>query len=261
MRLSSETPTLLGCVFVRAGSTRLPGKCYEPVGGHPSLEVLLQRLARSTALSELVVCTTTLDGDDGVVEIARRNGVRTYRGSENIHERAIGCAETLDRPPDYLARLTADNVLIDPEILDQAFAFMAAEGSDYLKTRDLVDGCDFEIIRFPTLAGMPDRYENYLGNLDFMSRFLDNPSLVSVSEWRWDPDDRFDFARYRLTLDYPEDLEVLDAVVTRLGGEASYREVCRYLQSHSDFPNAKYARQPVSAEPVPRLKIPPGVPG
>ena len=258
-RFSRASPTLLGCVFVRSGSTRLPGKCYKPVGGRPSLDVLLQRLLRSSAISELVVCTTTLEGDELVAEIARRNGVPTYRGSENIHDRAMGCAETLDQHPDYLARLTADNVLIDPMILDQAFAFMVTEGSDYLKARDVVDGCDFEIIRFKVLAEMPDLYENYLDNLDFMTRFLDNAELLGVSSWRCDLEGRFDFGRYRLTLDYPEDLEVLDEAVAHLGPQVGYPEICRYLQSRPEFANTKYVSQSVPKHPIPRLRVSPEV--
>ena len=69
-------------VQARTGSTRLPGKVLQELGGRPLLRFMLDRLA-DLRVDELVVATSTLDRDDAVVDIARDAGRPVVRGSES----------------------------------------------------------------------------------------------------------------------------------------------------------------------------------
>ena len=68
-------------VQARTGSTRLPGKVLQDLGGRPLLRFMLDRLA-DLRVDELVVATSTLDRDDAVADIARDAGRQVVRGSE-----------------------------------------------------------------------------------------------------------------------------------------------------------------------------------
>ena len=73
--------SILCVVQARTGSTRLPGKVLQDVGGRPMLRFMLDRL-RALDDVEVVVATSTLNRDDAVADIARAAACRTVRGPE-----------------------------------------------------------------------------------------------------------------------------------------------------------------------------------
>ena len=75
-------PSTLCVVQARTGSTRLPGKVLQDLGGRPLLRFMLDRLA-DLRVDELVVATSTLDRDDAVVDVAWDAGRQVVRGSES----------------------------------------------------------------------------------------------------------------------------------------------------------------------------------
>ena len=77
----SRGRSTLCVVQARTGSTRLPGKVLQDLGGRPLLRFMLDRLA-DLHVDELVVATSTLDRDDAVVDIAFDAGRQVVRGSE-----------------------------------------------------------------------------------------------------------------------------------------------------------------------------------
>ena len=103
------------------GSSRLPGKVAAEVAGRPMLRLMLDRL-RVAQLDDLVVATSTEEGDDCVVAIAEEADVAVVRGSErDVLDRFRTVLEAYPTA-EVAVRLTADCPLIDPGIVDQAIA-------------------------------------------------------------------------------------------------------------------------------------------
>ena len=66
-------------ITVRTGSSRLPKKALEEIGNRTTIEFLIDRLKLSSYADNIVLCTTTLDEDDVLIEIAKKK-TRSWRG-------------------------------------------------------------------------------------------------------------------------------------------------------------------------------------
>ena len=138
----------VACVVqARMGSSRLPGKVLQDLGGRPMLTFLLERLARLEA-DHLVVATSELAGDDAVAEVAAASGATVVRGSEDdVLGRFLAA---LDRcPADVVVRITADCPLTDPDLIAAGVRRHLATGADYTSNtliRTFPDGLDVEVV-------------------------------------------------------------------------------------------------------------------
>ena len=96
--MSRRGRTSLCVVQARTGSTRLPGKVLQELGGRPLLRFMLDRLA-DLRVDELVVATSTLDRDDAVADVARDARAAVVRGSEaDVLGRFVDRARRASRP-------------------------------------------------------------------------------------------------------------------------------------------------------------------
>src|SRR5438105_805025 len=100
----------------RMGSTRLPGKVMERIGGVPLIELLLNRLAGARRIDQVVLATSTNSENTALVEHVRSLGYEVFQGSENDVLDRYYQAATLHRA-DAVIRITGDCPLIDPGLV------------------------------------------------------------------------------------------------------------------------------------------------
>ena len=143
----SRRRSTLCVVQARTGSTRLPGKVLQDLGGRPLLRFMLDRLA-DLRVDDVVIATSTLDRDDAVVEIAFDAGRQVVRGSElDVLDRFAGAL--LTHPADHVVRLTADCPLADPVLVESVLARHLDRGADYTSNvfpRTFPRGLDCEVM-------------------------------------------------------------------------------------------------------------------
>jgi len=207
------------CAIIQArlNSSRLPGKVLFEIEGRPMLSYMLERVTASKRIDQLVVATSIEPSDDPITDFCRQSGISCYRGSlENVLDRYYQAA--LKAKCDVVVRLTADCPLIDPKVIDTVidvfqsgqFDFAAntvpPEGSTY------PDGMDVEVFSFEALerawkeAKKPSEQEH----VTFY--FWKNAQLFSTIRY----DLQENLADYRLTVDYPEDFEVISSLLGNL---------------------------------------------
>ncbi|HUO69177.1 MAG TPA: glycosyltransferase family protein [Solirubrobacteraceae bacterium] len=137
-------------VQARMTSTRLPGKVLMDLAGRPMLERQLERLVRCVAVDDVILAVTTNPEDDPLVDLARRLGLRWYRGSEHdVLARYVGAVR--EARAELVVRVTADCPLIDPVETDAvAAALQQRRGThDYASNtleRHLPRGLDSEAL-------------------------------------------------------------------------------------------------------------------
>jgi spore coat polysaccharide biosynthesis protein SpsF (cytidylyltransferase family) len=219
-------------IQARTGSTRLPGKVLAELGGQPLLSLVIERTLAAPGLDAVAVATSDLRRDDAVAALAERSGVGVVRGSEqDVLDRFRAGARQLGA--ELVVRVTADCPLVDPELIGRLLAFREREGLDYAAiptggipgVRCFPDGLDTEVFTADALdiawreaTSAPDReHVSLLIKRDarFRRAFLESD---------------VDLARERWTVDHPEDLEFVRAVVARLGRDCGYRDVLALLE-------------------------------
>lgn len=193
-------------VACRMKSTRLKKKPLLPVNGKPALERCLENCLLFPRASS-VVLATSLHPDDAVLEDFTLSGqVGFFKGDpDDVLKRYLGVA---DRDGiDVIVRVTADNPVISPEIAGLLLDSHFASGADF--TRAIIDavGTGCHIINVQAMR----RVQELLGEAplsEYMNWYFENnPDLFKVNTVTL-PDALV--RDYRLTLDYPADLELFE---------------------------------------------------
>ncbi len=190
-------------ITVRMNSQRLFGKCLKDVGGKPSLYWLCRQLSHSKY--PFVVCTSDNSLDDAVEQFCIENDYFYFRGSEDdVLDRLIRAATKFDF--DLIARITGDDLFVDPDILDKAVDSYC--GAPFCYT-DLPKGTDFQILDTDflrqlqkTLSTKDTEYLTWYFNSCPDKKLLNVSPVSSLA--------------YSFELDTPSDLEVVDFVTRNM---------------------------------------------
>jgi len=202
-------------IQARVGSTRLPGKIMKDLSGKTVLAHVLERVAKSSALDEIIVATTTSPMDDPVINESKRLGFPSFRGSElDVLDRFFQAAKAFKA--DVIVRVTSDCPLYDPQLLrEMVEAFKPKKGLDYFSNtlvRTYPRGLDTEIFTFSALdrahreAGLDYEREHvtpYIHQHPRLFRLENHANAVDQSQYRW-------------TLDTEDDWQFIKVVYDRL---------------------------------------------
>ncbi len=236
MPLSSSPITVVCIVQARMGSTRLPGKVLMDLGGRPVLARCLERLRRASSLSRVVVATTTLAQDDELESWCAAEGWDCCRGSEeDLLDRYYQAARKY--AAQVVVRCTSDCPLIDPVLVDQVVGQFLARWPevDYACNRlphyTFPRGLDTEVMSMAALE------RAWREDGDPAWREHVTPYLYLSGKFRLHGIERQpDLSAYRLTVDTPEDLELLRLVYAHFGHDRmSWQEVVTLLENRPDW--------------------------
>ena len=238
-------------IQARMGSTRLPNKVLMPVLGKPLLGWMLDRVSICPEVNDIIVATTTDPRDDVIARFAEAEGYKVYRGSEeDVLDRYYQAACLV--MPDAIARITADCPVLDPAVLGSLILQFEALGIDFLSNSEPLpsswpDGMDVSIVGFPALQKAWQQAVKHSDREHVTFFFWNNPQSFSCKRIDHTPD----WSRYRVTIDYPEDFELLKAVIEHFGSagtpaamHASMEEIVAFLDANPavfDL-NEKYTR-------------------
>jgi spore coat polysaccharide biosynthesis protein SpsF (cytidylyltransferase family) len=126
----------------RYGSTRLPGKALEMIGGRSVLEHCLRRLVKA-GVARVVLATTSEPEDDALVAIARRLGALVYRGgTADVLTRFADAARVFELDP--VLRATGDNPAVDVQAPGRVLAALRLTDADYVQEEGLPYGAAVE---------------------------------------------------------------------------------------------------------------------
>ena len=222
-------------IQARMGSTRFPGKVLKEILGKSILWHLISRIEKAKLITEIVIATTKNDIDQPFLKFAEENGIKSYAGSEeDVLDRYYQAAKKFSADP--IVRITADCPLMDPEVIDSVVQFYLDNKYDYvantLEPTTFPDGMDVEVFSFKNLekiwkeAILPSQREH----VTFY--FWQNPGKFSVG--RYDLPE--DMSKYRLTLDYPEDLTLIRIIFRELYPQNNQFDLDDIIQFLRDNP-------------------------
>lgn len=226
-------------VQARMTSTRLPGKVMVHVAGRPMLAQQICRLKECAMADEIVIATTTNLADEPIVDLAHREGMGFFRGSEHdVLGRYVGAARQTQA--DVIVRITADCPLIDPQITDRVISELInhATECDYASNvikRTYPRGLDVEAFFFDTLLRM-DRLAKSQQAREHVTVFLlsEAPEIFLCRSVV----DSENNANLRWTVDTEVDLKLIRTLYDALDlGQrvAPYPEILAYVRAHPEL--------------------------
>ena len=204
---------VVAIVQARLGSTRFPHKVLKETVGKPLIGHLIERLKRATHVGDVVVAIPTSPINDDLAELVRHYDALVFRGSElDVLDRYVGAARKYEA--DVYLRVTGDCPLVCPDLVDRVVAEFYAKELDYACTGlTFPDGLDVEVFSRDVLldANLQAR-ENF--DREHVTPFMKR-TVPSGKKSVLEHDS--DLSRLRLTIDEPEDFDVIDSVFGKFG--------------------------------------------
>jgi spore coat polysaccharide biosynthesis protein SpsF len=196
----------------RLKSSRLPKKLLIEVRGKPVISYMLDRLKLAKKVYQIVICTSHLEEDKPLEDVARKNGVECYLGDpDDVLVRLLGAADKYEF--DYVLNITADCPLVDPVYADAIVEHFLRTDADLIRQFDLPHGVFSYGIKVEALRRVVELKKSC--DTEVWGRYFTDTGLFKVL----DLDVVNSFHRrpgLRLTIDYPEDLEVFKKIVCAL---------------------------------------------
>ena len=199
----------------RMGSERLPGKVMKKIDDeNPVLFYVINQLKFCKLVNNIIIATSTLVDDDIIEQFSKSNGVKCFRGSESdVLDRYYQCAKKFSLS--IIVRITCDDPLIDPTIVDQAIEKFNSNSVDFVTNRlyrTFPFGTEVDVFSFQALekawqiAKQPSEREHVI------PYFFNNPDKFRISNITHSPN----LAYLRWTVDRITDLEFVREMVVRI---------------------------------------------
>ena len=197
-------------IQARLGSTRLPGKCLKIISNKPLLEHIINRIKESNKIKQIIIATTDLIEDDKIVDCAKKNDVKFYRGDvNNVLDRYYNAAK--DNNANIIIRITADDPFKDPVIIDEIIEYFENNNYDYVSNTikpTFPIGIDVEVFSFDSLKKVWLNAQD-IDDLEHVTLFiLKNINMFKIKNI----ENGNDLSHLRWTIDTKEDFLMAEQV-------------------------------------------------
>ncbi len=181
--MSTRIIDVLGVIQARMGSSRLPSKMMLELCGKPLLEHIFDRMKLSKKIDRLILATSDTPTDDVLEDLAAKNNIDCFRGSEDdVLDRFVQAMKKYN--PEHVVRICADNPLIDPAEVDKIIEHHIKADADY---------------SFNHIPCMNNEYPDGIGADVFRAKVLETVHQVTaeprhrehIDEYIWDHLDKF----------------------------------------------------------------------
>jgi len=225
------------------GSNRLAGKVLKPILGRPMLWHIVQRVRAIPSVREVVVAVPDNEANGVLRSFCSDNGIAFSAGSEtDVLDRYYQAAKQFEADP--VLRVTADCPLVDPQLIEQLIGayesgaydhigIAAGAGAQLLDKKLFPDGLDAECFRFSALerswhAATDPR------DREHVTRYMwSNKNIFRCGNITAD----VDFPKLRLTVDHPEDFELITKIYEALYSERRPFELTAVMSFLKNNPN------------------------
>jgi spore coat polysaccharide biosynthesis protein SpsF (cytidylyltransferase family) len=235
-----EKPHVLALVAVRLKSSRCPRKGIADLAGKPLILRLNERIEKAEYPERIIWCTSVNPQDDPLETLAQDNNVEIFRGDEmDVLSRFIAVAEK--HHADHIIRITGDNPLTDPDMMDFMVEKHIEHKAEYtfVAENDMPRGTRVEVMSVPALKKCAELAQD-LSYSEYMTLMFRREDFFNVYQVE-PPMQEIKRGDIRLTVDTPEDLKVVQAVYENFNGSPPpLADVIRWID---DKPEIKAINQ------------------
>jgi len=215
------------------GSTRLSRKSIMKINDDTLLGYLIKRVRCVEALDSIIVATSNKQLDLKIGEIAEKHNVNVFRGSEgDVLDRFVKSARCVNA--ELIVRITADNPFTDPQIMTTLIHSQEKKNVDYTWMKGLPVGIGSEVIsmsaleKAAALAILPYDREHVTSFIKCKPQLFKINVLEAPCE--------FNYPEYRLTVDYPEDYQLVRKIHECLNSNDKFLSLKKIIQFLKENP-------------------------
>ena len=205
---------MICCIIqARTGSARLPKKVIQKIDNNLTvLDYVIDQVKYSQKIEKIIVATTDLIEDDLICKYANLQKIECFRGSsEDVLDRFYQCAKKYSAKT--IVRITADNPLIDPNIIDKVInEYNKCDFITNTLERTFPYGTEVEVFSFVSLekawqiAKKPSEREH-------VTPFIRNPKNKFVLK---NIKNQKNISNFRYTVDKLEDLQLVKEIIKNI---------------------------------------------
>jgi len=207
---------MICCIIqARTGSTRLPKKVIEKIDSKNTvLDYVINQVKCSKKIEKIIVATTDLIEDDVIWQYANLQKIECFRGSsEDVLDRFYQCAKKFSI--DTIVRITADNPLIDPKIIDMAVEEYKNGKYDLVTNtlkRTFPFGTEVEVFSFRILEKAWQNAKKPSEREHVTSFIWDKQNGFNLKNFEY----KENISHLRYTVDRIEDLELVKEIIKNI---------------------------------------------
>jgi spore coat polysaccharide biosynthesis protein SpsF len=215
-----DRPKVVASIEARMGSSRLPGKVLEDINGKPALTRLLNRLRYCRSVDEVILATSTHSRDDALERWAEQENIFCFRGSEDDVLQRVVDAHTFVKS-DVIVEITGDSILTDPDVVDMGVEMFLVNNCDVVTNcgtqLSYPMGVYVQVFYLAALREVANTVSDPAVREHVSLYFYEHPERYSILNMMAPP--RWHAPDYRFQLDYPEDLQFIREIYSRLSSQ------------------------------------------
>lgn len=204
-------------VQARLGSSRLPGKVLMPLpfdGKNSIVGKILEELKKVKSISRIILATSTNPENRVLREVANENEVDYFAGDEtNVLRRFTDVIKKYDL--DVAIRITADNPIIDIQLMEKMISWHLESNCDYSYSVNLPLGMNMEVCKANSLLEVEDKKDLTDEDMEHVTNYFTRTESGFTTFYPVLCEHKLT-DRIRLTVDYPSDYAVLN-IVAQIG--------------------------------------------
>ncbi|MBN1902429.1 3-deoxy-manno-octulosonate cytidylyltransferase, partial [Candidatus Sumerlaeota bacterium] len=194
-------------ITARLKSSRLPFKILLDLNGKTVIERIIDRIKEIKNISDIVLCTSTNPQDNPLAEIALKNGIYCFCGSEDdVLQRLLDAARFFSL--DYFLGITADNPLFTIHYSNRIVDEIKRNDYDFIRLEGLPFGAATYGFRTKALETVC-RIKNIV-DTEIWGYLVNRPEVFSVHTIK--AESKLNRPDLRFTLDYWEDYQMINAL-------------------------------------------------
>lgn len=226
-------------VTVRNSSTRFPDKSIKEIVGKSTATDIVVERAKKTGFP-VIIATSTAKSDDVFEKITQQHGVHIFRGSLlNKIKRWYDCFNEYHIENALL--IDGDDLSYDYDIGIRAMMQLRTGKFDIIANPDdIVTGFFTYAINFDAIKKLYDIVPSDDANTDVITKFLEK-SHIGISTIELKEHERN--KKYRLTLDYQEDLDFFRKLYDNVDFLAGGKEIIDYLDANKSVSEINIHKQ------------------
>ncbi len=202
----------------RLGSKRFPNKILLPLSKNLSiLQFLIRRLNKSKKINKIIFATAINQDNSLIKKTLSKEKCEIFFGDQdNVLKRFY--ESTKKYKCDNIVRITADCPFVDYKIVDKMLNIHEKKNLDFIDNiKTFPDGMDIEIFKFRYLK---EAYKNAKTKheKEHVTPYIKNKTGLKFHSY----DLRDNYSNLRLTLDYPEDYELIKKLYKKLTNIKKY---------------------------------------